>query len=1456
MPGIPAEFKSVKTKNPMGDFVMIKTDTKKRDNETDEVYISRLRKMRDEINSKSDSDKSLSWATSLKGQITKALKKVKQPPAKQEQEPSEPSEPSEQEEEQEQEQEQEQEPIVAVPTKEKDPSTATVSEKIVKFETRETHLGINLSSKDWKELFELSKKTNKTVTSSYGLRENYKRILGTRVKQIAIRNQVPESQVISAIKTYYESTQEREADAKAQRSISSKSTIKTLTPSGVSIEQGELTRQMIKENKQKLDDEINKVKEEANNNTNRIIDEYKRQLDEVSKNHESIMDKQRSQHTRDLDKLNKRIKSLQQKISQEGEKAEESRREIEERTIQKIIESKQRLIETHKKSTAMMKVKNKLLVNVLKKREQKQISTSKEQTKKLIDTIKENEKKAKEERKKYFNDIKTLELKINEENKQRQQLIESSTRERDLLIAGETKKRDELIADETKKRDELIAEETKKRELLIARQIKERQLLIAKQTEERDLVIYKALSSKLNNIDITIKKNILESESMKKKLSEVSERKEKKSILLSKSGIDQLIQTIPEENRAVYGTPVRNLLTGNFTYNDLASGIIGVSLFTATGSPSIASMGTTAFNFVRNLLGVDLNDLFSTTTAVQSVREEEGKKTQREVKKKDEQLKQLEDLIKASRAERKTLETESEKQLKDLQKEEERKRKELEKQAEKERKELEKQAEKERKRLKISYKISEVARRKEVEQRETAETKAIQSALQTDIIRLKRDKQLKDLQDVIKVLQQEVKKPTKEREVKIQPLIEKQTELSSRTEQPTFKEREVKIQPLIEKQSELSSRTEQPTFKEREVKIQPLIEKQSELSSKQEVLLSRPVKKIIETKTIDNPELVRRLKFLELLVQEQSNQLELQKNIEKNIQPYNIPIMEEKEYVNVDMNDPDISLVSSRVGVEQKEEKEEKEEKKTKKDNEYDKFALSLALSLLNNSEDLSRAIEYIRTAPGQYIRDIARMIIDNYSSSVMGVPDSVFDNALSIARDGMSEGGFELKEVKEVSKENLNTIVREVEEITEPELRESEIVPLTESSQGAYSNIVQMVMGLLPSSQSIQERATTALNYISQLGLDQKQRLVSIVGGYSRISDIPIPSFNSGLDLIGESMERMGIRRSPVQDLNDIKQNIQNDQKEIKTTTDTPSPTLTPATLSEGARAGLIAGAISAGLSTGSAMGGVAGAVPGALAGAGTAGIVRPFLSGALPSSVRARLAASGLTPAQQTRLINIMKYVPPVIAGLYMGYTPSGKTEDVAGAGVVSGAGITEKKITVTPDVLAKTKAQLDQEHPFKNKVWQPKAITPTPDILDESKQEKYADDVEFIAFNYIPPTSEGAEGTVDTNPLKYQQLLESKIRYTDAGVYIPYVTWNKINDANNMTKERLQTMALGPKLPEMKFETFDNDTTFENVAKLQFVNGENTAVEFQSPYSDFSNVENSWWTNEDNELYTINA
>jgi pyruvate/2-oxoglutarate/acetoin dehydrogenase E1 component len=69
----------------------------------------------------------------------------------------------------------------------------------------------------------------------------------------------------------------------------------------------------------------------------------------------------------------------------------------------------------------------------------------------------------------------------------------------------------------------------------------------------------------------------------------------------------------------------------------------------------------------------------------------------------------------------------------------------------------------------------------------------------------------------------------------------------------------------------------------------------------------------------------------------------------------------------------------------------------------------------------------------------------------------------------------------------------------------------------------------------------------------------------------------------------------------------------------------------------------------------------------------------------------------------------------------------------------------------------------------------------------------------------------------------------------------------------------LALGEKplieLPQMEFIPANNEETFETVAKFQYVNGENTSVEFLDPYSSYSNVDNYWATNPQSVLYTIN-
>ena len=284
------------------------------------------------------------------------------------------------------------------------------------------------------------------------------------------------------------------------------------------------------------------------------------------------------------------------------------------------------------------------------------------------------------------------------------------------------------------------------------------------------------------------------------------------------------------------------------------------------------------------------------------------------------------------------------------------------------------------------------------------------------------------------------------------------------------------------------------------------------------------------------------------------------------------------------------------------------------------------------------------------------------------------------------------------------------------------------------------------------------------------------------------------------------------------------------------------------GARIGAVAGAVSSGLSGQgvlSAQEALGGIVTGAAAGA--AGATLSI------NALRNFYIRRGENPDDPTisRRIKYLSTIPAAAAASLVGYTKAGQE-------ITTGAGITEKKIQVDPKVLVETQAQLDQED-IKNKQWIPKAIQPSTAILDHSQQEKYADDLEFVAFNYIPPTSEGAQGTIDTNPLKRLQYMGDEIRYTNAGVFIPYNTWNEINDTNDISEQRIREMALGQKplvpLPDMRFIPQDNETTFENMAEYHYVNNENTAIEYQSPYSDYSDVRNYWAINEESELFTIN-
>ena len=381
------------------------------------------------------------------------------------------------------------------------------------------------------------------------------------------------------------------------------------------------------------------------------------------------------------------------------------------------------------------------------------------------------------------------------------------------------------------------------------------------------------------------------------------------------------------------------------------------------------------------------------------------------------------------------------------------------------------------------------------------------------------------------------------------------------------------------------------------------------------------------------------------------------------------------------------------------------------------------------------------------------------------------------------------------------------------------------------------------------------AMKYLNSKTPSQIKRLISLAlvattGALRAIeSRVAEPFKNSVKYLSGMDDEDA---RIVIRNIGIVRNALKSDVKKISTKIRNVPPLVRPrrSDIDIGVGAGSLSTATASGISTGSAMGALSGVVPGMLGGAVAGGVSA--------SALRTYYRSQGVPDSPELeKKIGYLTMLPVSVLGAYLGYTPSGKPDEVMGTGVVSGAGITEKKIDVDPKVLTETQAQLDQEE-SKNKQWIPKAIQPSTAILDQSQQERYADDLEFVAFNYIAPTSEGAQGDIYTNPLKRQQFAGNEIRYTNAGVFVPYDTWNEINDTNDISEQRIREMALGQKplvpLPDMRFVPQDNETTFENMAEYHYVNGEDTAIEYKSPYSDYSDVRNYWSINESSELFTI--
>lgn len=367
-------------------------------------------------------------------------------------------------------------------------------------------------------------------------------------------------------------------------------------------------------------------------------------------------------------------------------------------------------------------------------------------------------------------------------------------------------------------------------------------------------------------------------------------------------------------------------------------------------------------------------------------------------------------------------------------------------------------------------------------------------------------------------------------------------------------------------------------------------------------------------------------------------------------------------------------------------------------------------------------------------------------------------------------------------------------------------------------------------------------VNYLSRLPMTAIPLLYSITKGKSR-RDIDYALMTAGVALSGDS------QGDSQRDFDDISMGVP-----IPETKSSPSrlnkrgieiPSLVRPTFedaNQGVTAGAVGGAIG-GMLSGGASGGISGIVPGGMAGA---------IGGSVSASaLRSYFNQRGEQVSDSK--IQMLAALPTAMLGAYLGYQGTGKE-------LVSGAkgGITESKINVDADVLKSTKAQINQDI-GKNKQWAPKTIAPTPSILDKPPQEMYAEDLEATLFDYVAPTSEGANGTIFTNQLKKNQYMNEQFRYYKSGVMVPHLLFGKILSKANMTPKELDTLALGEKpiikIPDMEFIPQDNETTWDTVADKQYPNNEPFSVEFLDPYSSYSDVTNYWATNPQSKLYTIN-
>ena len=158
-------------------------------------------------------------------------------------------------------------------------------------------------------------------------------------------------------------------------------------------------------------------------------------------------------------------------------------------------------------------------------------------------------------------------------------------------------------------------------------------------------------------------------------------------------------------------------------------------------------------------------------------------------------------------------------------------------------------------------------------------------------------------------------------------------------------------------------------------------------------------------------------------------------------------------------------------------------------------------------------------------------------------------------------------------------------------------------------------------------------------------------------------------------------------------------------------------------------------------------------------------------------------------------------------------------------------------TPIAMPDTQAQSDQKISSATGTMRPRFIVPGRDSVIPSMPKIRADDIQFSAFDYVIPGTEGGNGTARTNPLVLSQELEERLRYSNAGITIsPGFGENVVNMI--LTESELKALLLprGPDISPIiyEFPIIDGDQK-QNETKRYDQNL--IQVEKFSPYNEYN-------------------